>query len=457
VNPEFERNLWLEAAPRRLGGVAVVLALIYGAAIALAKGDAAAMAQGVGIVGALVFVASGLLWGAWAAGGSVLDEIRGRTWDFQRLSALTPWAMTWGKLFGAGSLAWIAAATGLIAAGAGLSVIKGPVLAAEIVVGLIGLAVFLQACAMGAALIGVRKARAEGRVATGGAVILGVLGGILLLSLFSKGLPLGSLTVSGGASLGLSDDRPVFWFGLIFPSVAFTAASLCAFAAWALVGAWRLMRLELQMHNSPYVWVAFLLFAGLWRAGLAPALGGVSAEAITAGLVFVAAAYVCAFVEPADAVKVRRFWAALRGGALMKAADLAPAAVFAVKLAVLAVIAYAVLPAPSSLSSAALPAPMAAIAALAFMARDLGVIILFRFGPRPGRGDLTAVIALALLYWIGALIGRLSGGEIGQALFSPFVPDQALVSAFSGAAQAALAWILAARRLRGPKTEVGRI
>jgi hypothetical protein len=454
VNPEFERNLWLEAAPRRIGGLAVVLVLIYGATAALAKGDLGVMAQAFGVVGAAVFVVCGVIWGAWAAGGSVLDEIRGRTWDFQRLSALTPWAMTWGKLFGAGALAWLAAVTGLIGAGVGLASVKGPTMAVEAVVGLVGLAVFLQACAMGAALIGVRKARAEGRIATGGAVILGVLGGLLLLTLFSRGLPLGSLTVSGGAALGLSDDRPVFWFGLMFPSVAFTAASLCAFAAWALVGAWRLMRLELQMHNSPYVWVAFLLFAGLWRAGLAPALGGVSAEAITAGLVFLAAAYICAFVEPADAVKVRRFWAALRGGALLKAADLAPAAVFAVKLAVLAVVAYAVLPLPSSLSSAALPAPMAAFAALAFMARDLGVITLFRFGPRPGRGDLTAVIALALLYWIGALIGRLSGGDIGQALFSPFVPDRALVSVLSGAAQAALAWFLAAQRLRGPKIAV---
>ena len=46
----------------------------------------------------------------------------------------------------------------------------------------------------------------------------------------------------------------------------FTSASVCVFAAWAMAGAWRLMRLELQLRNSPWVWVAFLFFAAVWRA-----------------------------------------------------------------------------------------------------------------------------------------------------------------------------------------------
>jgi len=102
VNPEFERNLWLEAAPRRVLGAGVILALIYGAAALVAKsGDPHVLIAACGIAGMVIFVASGLIWAGWAAGASILDEIRGRTWEFQRLSALTPWAMTWGKLFGA--------------------------------------------------------------------------------------------------------------------------------------------------------------------------------------------------------------------------------------------------------------------------------------------------------------------------------------------------------------------
>ena len=451
MNPEFERNLWLEAAPRRILGAGVILALIYGATVLVAKnGDPHVLIAALGVAGVIVFVASGLIWAAWAAGSSILDEIRGRTWEFQRLSALTPWMMTWGKLFGAGSLAWLAALTGLAATGAAAADLHGPGYALQLVVGLAALGVFVQSCAMGAALIGVRKARAEGRMATGGAVILGVIGGLLLLSLFSSSLPLGAMRFSGGASMSQIGGPPVIWWGQQIPSLTFISFSLCAFAAWSLAGAWRLMRLELQMHNGPWVWFGFLIFAAAWRAGLAPAVGGAAAVAMTAALVFVAAAYVCAFVEPADAVKLRRFVAAVRTGAWLHAIDMAPAALFAVKLATWTIVVFCLLPQPFGMASP-LPSAAGALAALAFMIRDLGVITLFRFGPRAGRGDLTAVIALALLYWVGGLVGRVVAGDVGHALFSPLVTDAAGVSLASGAAQAGVAWWLAMQRLRGPK------
>jgi hypothetical protein len=460
VNPEFDRNLWLEAAPRRIVGLAVVLTLIYGGAVMLTNSaDPSATIAALGVAGAAVFAASGLAWAAWAAGGSILDEIRGRTWEFQRLSALTPWEMTWGKLFGAGALAWLSALTGLMAIAVANANLHGPGYAVELVILLIGLAVFVQACAMGAALIGVRKARAENRTATGGAVVLGVFGGLILLSMFGASLPIGAMRGPGGVPLSLGDGPPVRWWGQLYPSLAFTSASVCVFAGWALTGAWRLMRLELQMRNSPWVWVGFLLFAAIWRAGLAPAAGGAGVQAMTAALVFIAAAYICAFVEPADAVKLRRFMATIRSGALLAAVDLAPAALFAVKLAGVAVIVYCLLPPPFTVVSPLpgalppglfLPTAFGALAALAFMVRDLGVITLFRFGPRAGRGDLTAVIALALLYWVGGLVGRVFLGESGRALFSPLVTDAALISLISGAGQAVFAWVFALRRLRGP-------
>lgn len=42
-----------------------------------------------------------VLWGSRNAALGVVGEIRERTWDVQRLSALSAGQMTWGKLFGA--------------------------------------------------------------------------------------------------------------------------------------------------------------------------------------------------------------------------------------------------------------------------------------------------------------------------------------------------------------------
>jgi hypothetical protein len=453
VNPEFERNLWLEASSRRIIGVAVVLGLIYGATALVTKGDLHALSQALSVVGALVFAACGLIWASRAAGSSVLDEIRGRTWDFQRLSALTPWAMTWGKLFGASSLAWAAGLTGLAAACIGLEGADIPgkqTYVLNLILAAVGLAVFLQGCAMGAALVGVRKARAEGRMASGGAVLLGVILGFLLLSMFGSKLPFAAGAWSGGVPLGLALNQQIVWWGHPLPQITFTSLSLCVFAAWSLTGAWRLMRLELQLRNSQWIWAAFLLFAAIWRAGLAPAAGGASAALLTAALVFAAAAYVAAFVEPADAVRLRQFAAAVRAWSIPRMIELAPAGAGAAKLAFLSVIGFCLVSAAAPSGDPTVPTPVAALAAIAFMARDLGVIVFFRFGPRPGRGDLTAVIALVLLYWVGGLIGAVAGGPTGAALFSPLAQGAPLVSLASGAVQAVVAWWLAVGRLRRP-------
>src|SRR2546427_5925055 len=53
------------------------------------------------------------MWIAAAGLGSVLagrglnEEAHQHTWDWQRLSALTPWQMAWGKLLGAPLPAWL--------------------------------------------------------------------------------------------------------------------------------------------------------------------------------------------------------------------------------------------------------------------------------------------------------------------------------------------------------------
>ena len=442
MNPEFLRNLWLEASPRRLVGLAVVLGLVFGAAALSQYQTPDRVLSVCGPVGLAIYALCGLLWASRAAGGSVLDEVRGRTWDFQRLSALSPWRMTWGKLLGASALAWLGALAGLLAAGVSTTATKGAGDGLTLVAALAAFALFLQACAMGAALVGVRKARAEGRIATSGAVLLGVIGGLFLISLLSNHLPMSNQGWINALTNLLQAPSVIFW-GAELPGPQFVAVSLACFAAWASAGAWRLMRLELQMRNSPWLWVAFLLFAGLWRAGLATP-DGPAGEAMSAAVVFAVLSYAAAFVEPADALHLRRFAAAVGRGRLLEAADRAPAAVFSFKLAVLAVVAAAVL----GWSDHSVPALNAAVA-VAFLVRDLGVILLFRLGPRPGRADLSAVVALALLYGVGAVIDHLCQ-PAGVALFMPFSTVAPAVTLGSGLVQALVAWSLAVRRIRAP-------
>ncbi len=87
------------------------------------------------------------------------------------------------------------------------------------------------------------------------------------------------------------------------------------------------------------------------------------------------------------------------------------------------------------------------------MLRDLGVIAALRFG-RPGRGDFGVLMRLALLYVLGALVGRLFGGPGGPALFIPTLNPVGL-SFVAGGVQAVLAWIWAAWRMAQPPRAPG--
>ena len=448
MNPEFQRNLWLEASPRRVAWAAVVLVLIYGATALVARESLDGPLPAMAGVGGFVFVICGLLWGSRAAGGAVLGEIADRTWDFQRLSALTPWSMTWGKLLGASSLAWICALTG-VALMAGLMLVQGQPGALWMLAFLIALALFLQAVCLAAALIGVRKARAEGRVARAGGVFWGLIVGLFLLSAVagSSGFQRGAGLAGFSSFLYARGD--ITWWGQVFPALAFRTLATLAFAGWGLAGAWRLMRLELQMKNLPVVWPAFLIFLAVFLGGFAYAGGGLAAALLVGALAVALAAYAGAFAEPADRVRLRQFGASAAKGDLARALPLTPAAIIPFLLALLLVVAAFMIGGAGSAFSQG-PDPAQAAALLAFVLRDLAVITLFRFGPRPQRGDFGAVVALALLYGVGAIVGSVISPGTGQALFVP-VSTAPWASLASGLAQAAIAWALAWRRIKAPE------
>ncbi len=95
MNPEFQRQLWLQFSTTRLGVLPLLLLVGFAAVYMSASTQSAqAIAVALASAGAVLFVA--LVWGmgTMAAGASVMDEISDRTWDQQRMSAMQPWAMT---------------------------------------------------------------------------------------------------------------------------------------------------------------------------------------------------------------------------------------------------------------------------------------------------------------------------------------------------------------------------
>lgn len=458
MNPELQRNLWLEASSRKLAWVGMVLAVIYGAALVIggSANQDGLLARALAISGAGVFAVSAFFWGPRVAGRAVGNEVMQRTWDFQRLSVLTPWEMTMGKLAGATSASWLAALSGLVVANIGLTLGVGegegrPALWWSLAA--LGGGVLLQAGAMAMALVGVRRARADGRPPS---LKLGWgsgVGALLLMSVMGRTVP--GLGSAGFGRLPLGGHA---WWGVYIGQTRLFAITLTIFAAWAVVAAWRLMRLELQMQNRPWAWPGFLVFTAVYLAGFAVDRGAAYGWA-AAAMVFGLGAYASAFAEPADRVRLRRWVEAIRARDWPRLYLTVPAPYSALKLGALAVLGLmltvrTLLPAQTTIQMDYGDLALAALAGFAFVVRDVGVVAYFRFGPRSRRGDFGAILGLFLLYFVGGLVGNALGGPAGASLFVPS-PSAPLVSVFAGAVMAAVAWWLAWGRIRAPERTEG--
>jgi hypothetical protein len=383
MNPEFERQLWLELNPSRV----VVMLLGLGALFTVtgALDTWFLRSSLVASTTLITFIVITVAWGGQRAGESVLEELRDRTWEIQRMSALSPWAMTWGKWLGATSYQWLG----------------------------------------GGVCLGVFVATAEYlEPATRGLVCLQALGGALLVQ--GTGLlgatvlaghphrrtaPLGTKLVAGALSIlyaslafKLLRDARITWFGGSYPGLAFATVLLWCGVAWTALGALRAMAHELQVPQRPLAWFAFLLFASGVLAGflVGPVDGWLPdlRAFAAAGLVcHLGAAYVAGFALVRDPLSLRRVARYVRLRDWRRASEETPlwvcALAGALPFALLAIV-VAGSTRPASFDDIG----WAALPLLLYALRDLLLLTTVSYGPHPARAEISTGIALGLLYWL---------------------------------------------------------
>lgn len=296
-NPEFRRQLWLQISATRLILAPVVIAIVV-AVLASTEPTTSAI-HGTAWVALSLAV---LFWGTGAVGTSIRDEITGRTWNQQRMSRLTPWQLTSGKLFGATSYVWyvalLCALVGLFSGRAPTSSFGSHNPLAEYVV-LLALGLFAHSVALMAPLA-FQSGSGEPRVSVPTIAVFA------LVFVVFQAAPIGA-TRSAGESVNTA------WFGMsIAPQLLamWTAVSL---AAWGILGAWRAMRQALQVRQLPWALPTFVAFVGVWAAGSVGASGAsiVTQAVIGATFALAAAAWVLMLWEPQSLFawqRIRMHW-----------------------------------------------------------------------------------------------------------------------------------------------------
>jgi hypothetical protein len=429
ANPELMRNLWLEVTPHRLIGLPLMLSIAFLLVYAMSGYERGFALQAVALG---LFIIITIAWGTQLAGDSVLAEVHGRTWDIQKLSAMTPWTLTWGKLLGATIFAWYG---GAISIGVFLLATGATLLSMKVALICVLSAALAQGFGMSSALLAVRR-RPPGRSTMS---TLSLLVMLLLILLFVRD--------------AVFNFTAVKWFALRPPLVDFTLWSAASFAMWAVVCSYRLMCLELQVRTLPWVWLVFALFMSVYLSGLALGVGTPSPSLAMLNTSFATAlalTYLAAFRDPKDVLALRRMGTLWRRGSLRRLAEELPPWSVTFVLAGLLAAALAVtephlVPAPGAIERNFGPA---AIAILLFATRDLALLHYFGFAVDARRAETTTLIYLGLLYWLLPALLRPLDLDLLATLLLPPLLDRPLLSATIGTVHVAAAGVLLYGRWR---------
>ena len=429
MNPELQRNLWLEASPFRLALIAGLVLLAFAASSvappAFATPSRAALA---------LYWFFAVLWGTRSAALSVVAEIRERTWDGQKLSSIGPWEMVWGKLFGATAANWFGALlclpfilwpavrdTGLVSA-----LTYGVILLA--------LGVFAQAVALLSSLVLIRRNTGNWRLDTFLCQVAGIVATFTYYSLWSS---VSAFERSGTSTLD--------WWGHTFNLSSFHLVSLLVFLGWALVGCWRAMRAELRFTNGPYVWLAYLFYSAVYSAGFESWMGrqlpwqshGAAAKLALASLTLLASTYGMAFLEPKDTVRLRWLGEQLGRGRLYRVFLALDCWMLSYAATLTAGLVLAVLWMASSPVSS-----LMVLAMLGFLTRDVAIFVLMQ-SRAGGKGDFAALAMLGALY---LLLPTVLAGLGLHGLDFLFLPV-GMLSVVAGWGEGAACAYLALRRI----------
>lgn len=411
LNPEFQRQLYLECSQARLVGIPLVLGCIFTLSYFI---DGYHLGSATTQTALILFMLITLLWGARQSIDSIVEEYRDRTWDTQRLSALGPWTMTWGKLFGSTVMVWYAATICLLVYS--LATDNQATLS---------LLLFYSICA--------------GLLAQNGGLLLGLLAvqrgqsknsSIFLVAIVGFLAIAPWLTELASPS---SFNRPLtntYWYTSTIDSQLFHQVSLLLAIFWCGLGNYRLMMQELGIRTMPWVWLGFSVFMTVYLGGFIP--NAFYSFSLAAFLVCSGLTYLGVLVERNDAMRVKRLLTYFSQGNWQRSLEELPIWWLSFILT---------LPAALQLSFSSQPLfeltastfHFYPLALILILLRDCALYVYFCYGKNPQRAFTLTLLTGVLLYGIIPGIFKAIGQTGLASLFFPLLADSAtgaLICAF---------------------------
>lgn len=438
LNPEIQRSLWLECSLHRL----LAAPLVMGALLYLCS-YADAPAYTVEKTFYLLYGIVILIWGGHKAAEAVLEEVNNNTWDFQRLSSLSPWQMTWSKVFGSPIYCWYVGLLALLPYGwSQFQLLDAPSALSNILLLLLGGVLCHSAAFLSSIDVLNAHVTKRGKMPVIWHHLFGMVAGYGVISMTSSQ---DHLRVMEEAS---SVIPQLHWYGHSYPIMGFFLVLTAVFSAWFFAGAYWQMRRLLRMRAGPVLWLAFSLFMILLFNGFVFNSSHEDLRIILAFVISLVLLYYMAFNEGWNGVDYRRLMNFLHqqnhGMFLLEM----PRWLVSYLLVFLTALVSAV-----SVSEDTMMAISFFAGSFLFITRDLAILHFFKLHPNTRRAAIATIFYLAILYiLLPVLLGAITEDKTMVQLFLPLPHNgqgqMLTVFLLSGLIQASIAITLALSRWR---------
>lgn len=248
-------------------------------------------------------------------------------------------------------------------------------------------------------------------------------------------------------------DKQVEWWRLRIASIDFLLASVTAYAAWAVLGAYRSMCGELEIRTMPWAILAFIGFTAVYLAGFfvrgpEEDASGLNAILLSGVVVSLGIMYLLLFGEQTGAGAWQRQLSRSRSREWRGALEELP--VWFVALAAGLVLATAATPLQlGGVTSTLLRnIELAPLAVTLFAVRDAALFQFFAFARQPRRAEAATLFYLVLLYWlVPGLLSAVGATAAADLVLPPLLTRPGFATAVI-AVHAAIAISLAIWRWR---------
>lgn len=442
LSSEIQKYYWQDFSLQRLIAMPAVMAAIIWL-INLIKTNH--VASSVATFASIGFFPLVFIWGGYRAASCVIEEIQGNTWDNQRLSSVSPWQLSLGKLFGSTLYPWYGGLLALaIYVVAGVQEYPTTTLYNAMLWLLAGL--FCHAVAL---LVSMQALRTQNRYGKYHPILY------LIFALIASQVFYGYGSVLSEAARRGNTMDPVQWYGQEFSASAFIFLSLCAFFLWAVVGVYRMMREELKFRNTPFVWGAFVVFLMTYISGFIyirtdffESLGyGNLLSQSRLGVAFIigmSSAYAMLLFDTLTITRYRILCHQWRRKQWRKLLETLPMWVMSVALSALVAVLFVSYSLAGSKASVSI---VFTLGVFLFLLRDICILHYFTFVPGSKRAVAATAFYLAILYSLLPSI-FMAANQFGTlSLFYPAISGKA-VDLLPQIAEAAVACLVLRARYR---------